>query len=125
MAGYDQYSAYDLGWQSVHMAAAAACRGSTPTGGSGCCENQVMVRNTADNKSCRQICSQSSFTNCDAEVSVYGKERKATQNGEIVGAFYNYNCDGFANGGSEASVANEAIMGGASYLSFCCCRKSM
>ncbi|KAJ7392933.1 hypothetical protein OS493_008173 [Desmophyllum pertusum] len=32
-AGYDRYSAYDLVWQSLHMAAAAACRGSTPTGG--------------------------------------------------------------------------------------------
>ena len=25
---YDKYSAYDLAWQSLHMAAAAACRGS-------------------------------------------------------------------------------------------------
>ena len=36
-AGYDKYSLYDLSWQSLHMAAAAACRGSTPSGGSGCC----------------------------------------------------------------------------------------
>ena len=35
--GFDQYSAFDLGWQSLHMAAAAACRGSTASGGSGCC----------------------------------------------------------------------------------------
>ena len=26
-AGYDKYSAYDLAWQSLHMAAAAACSG--------------------------------------------------------------------------------------------------
>ena len=32
-AGYDKYSAHDLAWQSLHMAAAAACRGSTASGG--------------------------------------------------------------------------------------------
>ena len=122
-AGYDQYSAFDLAWQSVHMAAAAACRGSTPTGGSGCCNNQVMVRNTADKKTCSQICSQSSYPNCDGEVSVYGRERKATQNGEIVGSFYNYNCNSALNGGSEVSEVNEAIMSSSIYFSFCCCRK--
>ena len=31
-AGYDRVSAYDLQWQSLHMAAAAACRGSTTSG---------------------------------------------------------------------------------------------
>ena len=122
-AGYDQYSAFDLAWQSVHMAAAAACRGSTPTGGSGCCQNQVMARNTADKKTCSQICSQSSYPNCDGEVSVYGRERKATQNGEIVGSFYNYNCNSALNGGSEVSEVNEAIMSSSIYFSFCCCRK--
>ena len=122
-AGYDQYSAFDLAWQSVHMAAAAACRGSTPTGGSGCCQNHVMVRNTADKKTCSQICSQSSYPNCDGEVSVYGRERKATKNGEIVGSFYNYRCNGALNGGSEASQVNEAIMSSSVYFSFCCCRK--
>ena len=122
-AGYDQYSAFDLAWQSVHMAAAAACRGSTPTGGSGCCQNQVMARNTADKKTCSQICSQSSYPSCDGEVSVYGRERKATQNGEIVGSFYNYHCNSALNGGSEVSEVNEAIMSSSIYFSFCCCRK--
>ena len=122
-AGYDQYSAFDLAWQSVHMAAAAACRGSTPTGGSGSYDNRVMVRNTADKKTCSQICSQSSYPNCDGEVSVYGRERKATQNGEIVGSFYNYHCNSALNGGSEVSEVNEAIMSSSIYFSFCCCRK--
>ena len=54
-AGYDKYSAHDLAWQSLHMAAAAACRGSTASGGTGCCGNTVMARNTADRKSCAQI----------------------------------------------------------------------
>ncbi|CAH3023612.1 unnamed protein product [Porites evermanni] len=26
VAGYEKHSAYDLGWQSLHMAATAACR---------------------------------------------------------------------------------------------------
>ena len=121
--GYDQYSAYDLGWQSLHMAAAAACRGSTPTGGSGCCGNAVLVRNTNDLRTCSQICAQSSYPNCDAEVSVYGRERKASKNGEMVGLFYNYKCNSGQNGGSEASTANEAVMGYSGYFGFCCCRK--
>ena len=39
--GYDKYSAYDPAWQSYHLAAAAACRGSTPTEGSGPVETHV------------------------------------------------------------------------------------
>ena len=123
VAGYDKNSAYDLGWQSLHMAAAAACRGSTPSGGTGCCGNMVMVRNTADGKTCAQICAQTQFSNCDAEVSIYGKEGKATQNGQVVGYFYNYNCNYAPNGGSEASVSDETVMNFSSYFSFCCCRK--
>jgi len=122
-AGFDQYSAFDLAWQSLHMAAAAACRGSTPSGGSGCCGNVVMVRNTANLKTCGEICSQSSYPNCDGEVSIYGRERKATQNREMVGSFYNYACNSQQNGGSEASTPDEGVMSSSTYFSFCCCRK--
>ncbi|KAL9972563.1 hypothetical protein ACROYT_G018891 [Oculina patagonica] len=122
-AGYDQYSAFDLAWQSLHLAAAAACRGSTASGGSGCCENKVMVRNTADLKSCAQICSQSSCPNCDGEVSLYGREDKANKNGEMVGSFYNYECNSSENGGSEASSADEKVKSTSGYFGFCCCRK--
>lgn len=121
--GYDKISAYDLGWQSLHMSAAAACRGSTPSGGTGCCENVVLVRNTAEKKTCRELCSQTPYTNCDAEVSLYGKEGKASQNGEMVGSFYNYKCDFGTHGGSEATRPEEAIFGVTWYYSFCCCRK--
>ena len=102
-AGYDKYSAHDLAWQSLHMAAAAACRGSTASGGTGCCGNTVMARNTADRKSCAQICAQTAYRNCDAEVSIYGKKGKATKNGMVVGEFYNYGCNQAASGGSEVS----------------------
>ena len=124
VAGYDKYSAYDLAWQSLHMAAAAACRGSTSSGGTGCCGNQVMTRNTAERKTCAQICAQTAFRNCDAEVSIYGKKGKATKNGMVVGAFYNYRCNHAANGGSEVSSSDETVMNYSyPYFNFCCCRK--
>ncbi|CAH3023614.1 unnamed protein product, partial [Porites evermanni] len=88
-AGYGKYSAYDLAWQSYHVTAAAACRGSTPTGGSGPVADAVMVRNTRDKLSCNQICGRSSYGHCDAEVSIARKSGKATRNGELVGHFYN------------------------------------
>ena len=97
VAGYDKYSSYDLGWQSLHMAAAAACRGSTSSGGSGCCHNVVLVRNTADKETCSQLCAKTQYKNCDAEVSIHGKTGKATKNGEEIGAFYNYQCGHAAN----------------------------
>ena len=106
------------------MAAAAACRGSTPTGGSGCCGNVVLVRNTADKKTCTELCSQTEFTNCDAEVSIHGRVGKATQNGQRVGSFYNYPCDYADNGGIEVTDAEEAVMSKTGwYYSFCCCQK--
>ena len=123
-AGYDEYSAYDLAWQSLHMAAAAACRGSTASGGTGCCGNKVMTRNTADKKSCAQICAQTAYRNCDAEVSIFGGKGKATKNGMIVGELYNYSCKESANGGSEVSSSNDSVrLGTSGYYSFCCCRK--
>ena len=126
VAGYDKYSLYDLGWQSLHMAAAAACRGSTSSGGSGCCLNVVLVRNTADKKTCAQLCAQTKYNKCDAEVSIHGKTGKATKNGEMIGAFYNYNCDHKGNGGSEVSRSVSDITRFPDpypYYSFCCCRQ--
>ena len=124
-AGYDKYSAYDLAWQSLHMAAAAACRGSTSSGGTGCCHNQVMTRNKADKKTCAQICAQTAYRNCDAELSIYGKKGKATKNGMIVGAFYNYHCNEASGwGATEVSSSDETVMNYSyTYFSFCCCRK--
>ena len=87
--------------------------------------NAFMVRNTADAKTCTQICSQTIYSNCDGEVSLYGRERKASKNGETVGFFYNYKCNYGANGGSEVSNADESVMGSGLYFSFCCCRKQI
>ena len=124
-AGYDKYSAYDLAWQSLHMAAAAACRGSTALGGSGYKENKVMTKDGEDKRTCAEICAQTVLGNCDAEVSIYGKKGKATKNGMIVGAFYNYGCNkGYFGGGTETSSSDESIMNYYQfpYFSFCCCR---
>ena len=127
VAGYDKYSAYDLAWQSLHMAAA-------------CClqrkhrhrrkwarwHNEVMVRNAPDKKTCAQICATTAFSNCDAEVSIYGRQGKATKNGQTVGAFYNYKCNHAVHGGSEVSSSDEKVMNyhyTYPYFSFCCCRK--
>ena len=121
--GFDRFSAFDLAWQSLHMAAAAACRGSTASGGSGSCGNAVMVRNTADAKTSILICSQTIYSNCDGEVSVHGRERKASKNGETVGFFYNLNRNHGASGGREVSNADESVMSYSLYFSFCCCRK--
>lgn len=126
VAGYDNYSIYDMGWQALHMAAAAACRGSTSSGGTGCCQNVVLVRNTADRKSCNQICGQTIYKICDAEVSIHGKIGKATMAGEKIGAFYNYRCKHSAKGGSEVSSSPTDINRFSkdhTYYSFCCCRK--
>ena len=125
VAGYDKYSLYDLGWQSLHMAAASACRGSTSSGGSGPHQNSVHVRNTDDKKTCAQLCAETQYRNCDAEVSIHGKTGKATKNGEKIGAFYNYECNRAANGGSEVSRSVSDITRFPDpypYYSFCCCR---
>lgn len=115
----------DVAWQALHAAAAAACRGSTPTGGSGCCGNNVLLRNTIEKKTCAQLCAATWAKICDAEVSLWGKPGKGTKNGELVGTFYNYACSGRANGGSEASEGNSRILGATPpyYFSYCCCRK--
>jgi len=106
---------------TIHASAAAACRGSTASGGTGCCANSVRVRNTTSGLTCTQICSGAGET-CDAEVSVWGRAGKATANGELVGSFYNYGCGHSANGGSEAN-AGEGDAQTTGYWSFCCCRK--
>lgn len=118
---------HGVAWQALHMAAAAACRGSTATGGSGSHVNAVLNRNSRGPKSCRQLCAESKFfTVCDAEVSVNGFEGKATKNGQLVGQFYNYKCN-LGNsgwGGNEASAKDEDIVHfNEGAFSFCCCRK--
>ena len=75
------------------MAAAAAYRGSTLTGGSGTHVNPVLARNPFPSKTCKQLCSDSGQPHCDAEVSIRGFDGKATKNGQVVAQYYNYGCN--------------------------------
>jgi len=114
------------GWQAVHAAAAAACRGSTATGGSGAALNVVRVRDRNAGLSCNTICNNN-FEACDAEVSIIGHPRQGLANGEAVGSFYNYSCGASATGGNEPAVTEAAIgnpaTGGSTVYSYCCCRQ--
>ena len=112
-----EYSLYDLARQALHMAAAAACRGSTLTGGSSPNVNTVLSRNNREPESCTQLCAKTYAHNCDAEVSVYGNLGKATENRQIVGFSYNYICDSDAHCWGEGMGFTEGA------FSFCCCRR--
>ena len=48
------------------------------------------------------------YSNCDAEVSIYGLNGKATENGQLVGRFYNFGCDRGDKGGYEVSTIDKA-----------------
>jgi len=122
-AGYDKYSLYDIQWQSLHMAAAAACRGSTPTGGNGSFENYVYPRSKGT--SCKTVCSETASKYCDAEVSLHGFINKATlsKTRQFFGYFYNYGCDTTYTWGDEFAATNESIVQSIPYPSYCCCRR--
>jgi len=122
-AGYDKYSLYDIQWQSLHMAAAAACRGSTPTGGSGYLANYVYAKK--DGVSCTATCWQTTYKNCDAAISIHGYVGKSTKVLQPVGAYYNYGCGMsrlWYSKGIEEKIKNEQISS-VVYISYCCCRK--
>merc|ERR1712066_320896 len=115
-------------WQALHMAAAAACRGSTPTGGSGNLGNAVLAKENT--KSCNQICGETTFNKCDADVSISGYKGKATSYSQRLGHFYNYGC---GSPGNQNAKFDEVKAGagdvfytmetGNWYYRFCCCRK--
>ena len=125
---FDASSSHNLAWQALHMAAAAACRGSTPTGGSGTHVNMVLARNPHVGTSCARLCSEEGGLICDAEVSIRGQVGKATQNGQVVGVYYNYGCNhtisGYGRnepGAAQDEIMSNSMSGG---YSFCCCRKN-
>ena len=125
---FDTSSSYELAWQALHMAAAAACRGSTPTGGSGTRVNTVLARNPRADETCAQLCNESPEPICDAEVSIRGYFGKATSNGERVAKYFNYGCGkGLFNygrnepGAAEDDIKSNKQNGG---YSFCCCRRN-
>ena len=118
---YTHYTLAQIEWQSLHMAAAAACRGSTATGGHGPHANVAVARQAG--KTCVQQCQNTKmFTLCDAEVSLFGNIGKASTY-KIVGSYFNYGCNSAHTWGDEVKAKeNASIDGGAGYLSYCCCR---
>ena len=122
-AGFSQVRVADLQMEALHAAAAAACRGSTRSGGTGCCENRVYPQSKG--LSCTQVCANSSYKNCDAELAIKGLNRLARSSKDIVGYFYNYGCDNkIPNPSFETDIkASEKIDFPGTYYSFCCCRK--
>merc|ERR1711920_705342 len=115
----------DVAWQALN-AAAAACRGSTSTGGHGPRYNAVFPK--LNTNSCQNICAATSFNMCDADISVQGFLGKATSYTKDVGRYYNYGCSTPGNTAVlfDAVKADEDdIITGTNphYYRFCCCRK--
>ena len=88
-------------WLALHMAAAAACRGSDAT--QGCCAHTVHVRN-GDGKTCSQICADNSMQ-CATEVSLNGVYGRATEDGQQVGTYFNYECSSPGGGGGAVDLS--------------------
>ena len=65
----------ELAWYSLHVAAAAACRGSTPSGGTGPWANSVLAKENT--RSCDDQCADTTRTVCDADIAIQGKLGKA------------------------------------------------
>merc|ERR1719427_838978 len=82
---------YSIQWQSLHMAAAAACRGSTSKGGHGGYANVVIPRNK--DISCTATCKMGGYKYCDAELAILGSKGQVKESYKVAGYFYNYGCD--------------------------------
>ena len=86
---YSEYSLEDIQWQSLHMAAAAACRGSTPSNG----RHSNRAIPGRDGVTCTQVCSETFFSNCEGSVALMGLQKQAITNTTPVGLFYDYGCE--------------------------------
>ena len=118
----------DLAWQSLHMAAAAACRGSTASGGTGSWGNAVLAKENS--RSCADVCAATEFFHCDADVSISGYYGKAESYEQRLGHFYNYGCNTLGNTNvkfDEVKAGGEDVFKdideGHWFYRFCCCRK--
>ena len=121
----------DVAWYSLHVAATAACRGSTETGGHGPHGNVVLPKQNT--KSCADQCGETEYSVCDADVAIHGSFGKATSYTENVGQFYNYGC---ATPGNTSPLFDEVkadedgvfdldvqpVKPDSRYYRFCCCR---
>ena len=98
----------------------AACRGSTPTGGSGGNANVVFPR--FSDLSCDDTCKARNYDNCDASLSISAKLGRVTDPLQFAGRFYNYGC-------ASRGWPNPELSGYADvrkewpYFGYCCCRR--
>jgi len=115
----------DVAWQALHVSAAAACRGSTRTGGTGRLANVVLPKLHTD--SCKNLCKKTKYKNCDADVSISGYHGKANAYTTPVGRYYNYGCTSPGNKNKDFDEVkadeHEIIKEPNVYYRFCCCRK--
>merc|ERR1711936_1516645 len=122
--GHSDYSVADQQWQSLHMAAAAACRASTAFGGHGPYGNFVYPRTKG--QTCDQVCKATKYyTECDASLSIMGTMGRVKTVNRSAGAFYNYHCSsaGYPGLFHEESAQDNSIAAIPDYLGYCCCRK--
>ena len=115
-------------WQALHMAAAAACRGSTASGGTGPYGNIVIAKENT--RSCNDVCGDTASNLCDADVSISGYIGQATSYSQGLGYFYNYGCGSPGNTNEkfdEVKAAGDDVFKNDStgnwYYRFCCCRR--
>merc|ERR1712168_573965 len=120
--GHTRFSVADQQWQSLHMAAAAACRASTALGGHGPWGNTVWPRTSGH--TCDQVCNNTkAYTECDASLSIMGAMGRVKSVNRAAGSFYNYHCNGHGDRGHEEVVADSAVTDIGGYYGYCCCRK--
>ena len=120
----------DLAWQALHMSGAAACRGSAPNGGKGDWANSVIPKENG--KKCDDQCKLTDRPFCRAEVAVSGYPGRATDYTQIVGYFYNYECNAGANtdinhnevAAEDGDLLTAGSSDESSYYRFCCCARN-
>ena len=116
---YANYTLEDVQWQSVHMAAAAACRGVSVSKGPHA--NRVIPNR--DGVACSVVCAETTYTHCDGTVNLMGFKGQSVQNNSPVGVFYNYGCEHQQyRGQSEQGYSNGRILTTNYYIGYCCCR---
>ena len=114
-------------WQTLHMAAAAACAGSAAHSGSGPNGNAVLAKENT--KSCVQVCNANHFNRCEADVSISGYIGQAQSYSQRLGHFYRFRCETpgdtdvkFDEVKAEGGDVFKNMDTGHLYYRFCCCR---
>ena len=103
-------------WALNHAAAAAACVAISPVNYSK--RAHVMIPREFQ-KSCKDSCrleTKRVYTECLASIAIGGivKER-ASEDGQVLAAYYKYDCNQTDNGNDEAKTKTVA------YNAYCCC----